>query len=226
MTDTIDNHTIQIRPLGNNGNNKKHLLLKEQVATFAKYGDNIPDPATLCISLVRDCIHVFHQEDSQLQVVGQIPWELRTWLRDHLHITQEALTTPLTLSSVFDLPPHIWPTTKTAQPFPTEHIDESWAKHPYTANTLLVLNEQRQDHLEPIWTKCRNTAQTGRLVAVLIQEQPEKRERQYYHNRQAQALAFFPKDSIPFGSAIGWPDMPDNSNKRRSHSWDLAEENS
>ena len=46
LTDTIDHHTIQIKPLGNNRNNKKHLLPKERVATFAKYGNNTPDPAT------------------------------------------------------------------------------------------------------------------------------------------------------------------------------------
>ena len=80
LTDTIDDHTIKIKSPGPTANNKPHLLLKERIATFAKYEGNAPDTARICISLVRDCIKAFHQEDSPLQVVGQIPWELRTWL--------------------------------------------------------------------------------------------------------------------------------------------------
>ena len=225
MTDSTDNHTVQIRRIDPiEQTRQRHLLLKERVATFATYAGNQQDPATLCISLIRDNIKAFHQEDSPLQIVGQIPWELRTWLRDHLHIKQEALTTPLTISSVFELTPLILATTTTPQPFPTEYIDGTWAQESYAENTLLVLHEQRQDRLENIWTKCRATAHNGRLVAVIIQEQPDTRNRRYYSNRQAQTLAFFPTHSIPFGSAIGWKDMPNNSTKRNSHSWDLAED--
>jgi len=95
---------------------------------------------------------------------------------------------------------------------------------PFFEFAVEISQHVRTTPLAPTGVLCLST--TGTIISSSIQEKPEKRERQYYHNRQAQELAFFPTESIPFGTAIGWPDITDNSNKRRSHSWDLAEENS
>jgi len=47
------------------------------------------------------------REGSPFAIIGQIPVELRQWLRDKFDLQQEILTSAITLSDVFEKTPRV-----------------------------------------------------------------------------------------------------------------------
>ena len=74
------------------------------------------------------------------------------------------------------------------------------------------VNAQNMRSKSYVIKSTKRTLKGVRLLTILIQEQPVNRDLEYYRNRNAQTIDFFHTDSIPFGSAIGWTDIPDKSN--------------
>jgi hypothetical protein len=56
---------------------------------------------------IRECILRHKETNRTFSRIGNIPIELRAWLKDTFDLQQEALTSVITASGIFPHPPHI-----------------------------------------------------------------------------------------------------------------------
>ena len=167
-------------------------------------------------------------------IIGQIPVELRRWLRDTFDLQQEVLTSAVTMSDVFSMKPQV--------------VGRQWQHGPWTCSPappasdrqwlnpcLIVLNEHSEGCLNETMAAIRTASRHTRIV-VVIQEcgagaaagrplgqgkRLTSRRGQLPGQHAAQLeLALFPPHSLMFGHAAGWHDDP-GVLKGHSHSWTI-----
>ena len=98
-------------------------------------------------------------------MIGQIPVELRQWLRDNFDLQQEILTSAITLSDVFDKPPGV--------------VGQQWQHGTWQCHSdyvssprcnvpcLAVLNENTAGSLQATLAAFHQASQHTRIVLVL-----------------------------------------------------------
>ena len=95
----------------------------------------------------------------ELQVVGQICPELRAWISRVLHVQGEALTSALTFSTLFPMPPTVlgygWGDSERDRQrwlLTIEHSDQpGWENVSWPHSMLVVLDEHSCGTLARIW---------------------------------------------------------------------------
>ena len=104
----------------------------------------------------------------QFAVIGHLGLELCEWLRDAFNLQQQVLTSALTFSTLFTVPPAVVGTawaadcqTHTRWKIQVDDFSATEHKqtvHPWKHNVLLVLNEFRKGAVSQVWKKIYETA--------------------------------------------------------------------
>ena len=208
---------------------QKHTLTKERAECLATAWSDRDDTDNFAQAAIAAVQEATERSSAGLAIVAQIPVELRAWIRDALHMQQEALTSALTFSTAFRSPPGVvgaawdqtagereW-TADSDHPSSSDAQNAQWRRSPWGSNTLIVVDEHRDQALTSVWDKVRATARAGQCVMVVMQE-AKPRSRIDYYNMGASELAFFPSGTLAFGHAAGWNDDT-LEGKPGSHAW-------
>ena len=183
--------------------------------------ESISSLAEQAVIVMKEAVIKAHAQDSSMHMVAQVPLELRAWLRDAFHLHGEAMTSALTLSTIFPELPHVVGHAWASAPEWTARHDDpkssTWSQRPWPHSVLITVHEHSSGALARVWKKAAATALAGHQVVAIVHESREHSCLQY-QSMGAHAIALFPAGTLALGHAAGWPN--DASDPVHStHAW-------
>ena len=189
-----------------------------------------PGAQRLPAAAVRVCSEAVRERGrGPLRIVAQIVPELRAWLRDAFGLRGEALTSALTMSTLFETAPRVVGGAWSGGEWGVEVDDvtsSGWELQPWPHNVLVTVNEHGRGALARVYKKAVTTAEAGGRVVMVMQEAPREGEQKScraYQNLSNTEVAvdvvlFFPAGTIAFGHAAGWTNATESA-YANTHAW-------
>ena len=84
----------------------------------------------------------------------------------------------------------------------------SWPREPWSCSVLATVEDPGGNGLSALTEKARRTAAAGRRVLLLL---ASERSWEDLRAMGAGALLYIPPGGVPWGDAVGWPDVADTT---------------
>ena len=119
----------------------------------------------------------------RFDMVGQLPLDVVSWLRDVFGLEQRVVTSALTINCLFPVAPSVLGTAWGDNPvgyhwrvtFGNFCPDQTGPVTPWAHRCLLVLNKPREGALSRVWEKISTNTRLQKVVVVVHDRPGEKR---------------------------------------------------